>query len=208
MVERELLRSLPSLRPRIGHVEIRKVDKLSTVRVGSARYSTPHTHVGRHVEVVVFDGQVRIYTADGEMIAEHSQLSPGEASVLDEHYPTPRKPASRGPRARTDEEREFLALGETAEQFVRDGAAAGVATLGREIIEIVSELIPAHGEDAVVKALGRAVRFGRYRAADIRSILAIGPAPQEPAGPGANVVVELPAVEVRSFDAYRIENLA
>ena len=207
-VERELLRSLPSLRPRIGHVEIRKVDKLSTVRVGSARYSAPHFHVGRHVEVVVFDSQVRIYTSDGELIAEHRQLSPGEASVLDEHYPTPRKPASRGPRARTDNEREFLALGETAEQFVRDGAAAGVATLGREIIEIVSELIPAHGEDAVVKALGRAVRFGRYRAADIRSILAIGPAPQEPVGPGVNVVVELPAVEVRSFDAYRIENLA
>ena len=208
IVERELLRSLPSLRPRIGHVELRKVDKLSTVRVGSARYSAPHTHVGRPVEVVVFDNQVRIYAADGEQIAEHPQLGPGEASVLDEHYPTPRKPVSRNPRARTDTEREFLALGEHAEQFIRDGAAAGIATLGRDINEIVSELIPAHGEDAVVKALGRAVRFGRYRAADIRSILAIGPAPQEPAAPGANVVVELPTVEVRSFDAYRIENLA
>lgn len=31
-------------------------------------------------------------------------------------------------RARTDHERDFLALGETAEQFIRDGAAAGVAT--------------------------------------------------------------------------------
>ena len=208
IVEREVLRSLPSLRPRIGHVEHRKVDKLSTVRVASARYSAPHTQVGRHVEVVVFDGQVRIYAADGELIAEHRQLGPGEASVLDEHYPTPRKPASRGPRARTEVEREFLALGEHAEQFIRDGAATGVATLGREIVEIVSELIPAHGEEAVVKALGRAVRFGRYRAADIRSILAIGPAPQEPALAGSNVVVELPTVEVRSFDAYRIENLA
>lgn len=207
-VEREVLGSLPSLRPRIGHVELRKVDKLSTVRVASARYSTPHTQVGRHVEVVVFDGQVRIYTSDGDLIAEHRQLGPGEASILDEHYPTPRKPVSRGPRARTDTERDFLALGEAAEQFIRDGAAAGVATLGREIVEIVSELIPAHGEDAVVKALSRAVRFGRYRAADIRSILAIGPAPQEPSAAGPNVVVELPTVEVRSFDAYRIENLA
>lgn len=208
VVEREVLGSLPSLRPRIGHVELRKVDKLSTVRVASARYSTPHTQVGRHVEVVVFDGQVRIYTSDGDLIAEHRQLGPGEASILDEHYPTPRKPVSRGPRARTDAERDFLALGEAAEQFIRDGAAAGVATLGREIVEIVSELIPAHGEDAVVKALGRAVRFGRYRAADIRSILAIGPAPQEPSAAGPNVVVELPTVEVRSFDAYRVENLA
>lgn len=128
--------------------------------------------------------------------------------MLDEHYPTPRKPASRGPRARTENERDFLALGDIAEQFIRDGAAAGVATLGREIVEIVSELVPAHGEEAVVKALGRAVRFGRFRAGDIRSILAIGPAPQEPAAPGDDVVVELPTVEVRSFDAYRIENLA
>ena len=206
--EQTLLRVLPSLRPRIGHVEIRKVDKLSTVRVGSARYSAPHVHVGRHVEVVVFDNQVRIYADDGELIAEHPQLNPGEASVLDEHYPTPRKPASRGPRARTDAEREFLALGEAAEQFIRDGAAAGVATLGRDIVEIVTELLPAHGDDAVAKALARAVRFGRYRAADIRSILAIGPAPQEPASAGPNVIVELPTVEVRSFDAYRIENLA
>ena len=208
LIERDVLRQLPSLRPRIGHVEVRKVDKLSTVRVGSARYSAPHRFVGHRVEVVVFDSQVRIYSADGEMIAEHPQLSPGAASVLDEHYPSPRKPASRGPRARTDNERDFLALGETAEQFIRDGAAAGVATLGREIVEIVSELIPAHGEDAVTKALGRAVKFGRYRAADIRSILAIGPAPQEPVPPGVDVVVELPTVEVRSFDAYRIENLA
>jgi transposase len=208
LIEREVLRPLPSLRPRIGHVELRKVDKLSTVRVGSARYSAPHKHVGKQVEVVTFDDQIRIYSVDGELIAEHPQLAPGEASVLDKHYPTPRKPASRGPRAKTENERDFLALGDIAEQFIRDGAAAGIATLGREIVEIVTELVPAHGDEAVVKALGRAVKFGRFRATDIRSILGIGPAPQEPALPGADVVVELPAVEIRSFDAYRIENLA
>ena len=47
LIEREVPRPLPSLRPRIGHVELRKVDKLSTVRVGSARYSAPHQHVGK-----------------------------------------------------------------------------------------------------------------------------------------------------------------
>ena len=40
-VERPLLRALPSLRPRIGRVEVRTVDKLSTVRVASVRYSVP-----------------------------------------------------------------------------------------------------------------------------------------------------------------------
>jgi Integrase core domain len=38
VTERELLRSLPSLRPRIGRVAMRKVDRLSCVRIGSARY--------------------------------------------------------------------------------------------------------------------------------------------------------------------------
>ena len=40
--ERELLRPLPSLRPEIGiKVISRKVDKLSCIRFGSARYSVP-----------------------------------------------------------------------------------------------------------------------------------------------------------------------
>jgi hypothetical protein len=37
--------------------------------------------------------------------------------------------------------------------------------------------------------------------------VAIGPRPQKPAAK-SDVVVELPNVEVRSFDAYRIENLS
>ena len=208
VVERDVLRGLPMLRPRIGRVEIRKVDKLSTVRVASVRYSVPFRLVGRHVEVVTHDSQVRIYGPDGGVVAEHVQLAAGEASVLDEHYPTPRKPASRGPRARSDAEREFLALGEPAEAFIRQGAAAGVATMSKEIIEIVADLLPAHGPDAVTKAITRAARFGRFRAGDVRSILAIGPAAQEPADAGDRVVISLPSSEVRSLDAYRIENLA
>lgn len=206
--ERALLRELPMLRPRIGRVEVRKVDKLSTIRVASARYSVPHRLVGTQVEAVTFDGHVRIFDLDGELVVDHVQLGPGEAAVLDEHYPTPRKAPSRGARARTDVEREFLALGEPAEAFIRRGAAAGMTMLPKEIIEIVDDILPAHGPELVTKALDRAARFGRFRAADVRSILAIGTAIIEPAQPGDNVVVALPAAEVRSFDAYRMENLA
>jgi transposase len=206
--ERSLLRPLPMLRPRIGRSEVRKVDKLSTIRVASVRYSVPHRFVGDHVECVTFDGRVAIYTLDGALVASHGQLAAGEASVCDEHYPTPRRAPSRGPRARSEAEREFLALGAPAEAFIRAGAAAGVATLPKEIIEIVADLLPAHGADAVTKALARAARFGRFRAGDIRSILAIGPAGIEPVAAGDRVVIDLPDIEVRSFDAYRIENLA
>jgi transposase len=207
IVERPLLRTLPMLRPRIGKVEGRKVDKLSTVRASSARYSVPSRLVGDQVEVVTYDGQVRIYAA-GDVVAVHPQMGPGEASILDEHYPTPRKTPGRGPRARTEAERIFLELGEEAAMFIRDGAAAGVTTLPKEIIEIVTEILPAHDNTAVIKAIARATRFGRFRAGDIRSILAIGPAGPEPAAAGENVIVALPTSEVRSLDAYRIENLA
>lgn len=206
-VERELLRALPALRPRIGRVELRTVDKLSTVRVASARYSVPSRLRGRRVEAVIFDGQVRVYALDGVLVAEHTQLGPGEASIRDEHYPTPRRAPSRGPRARSDIERQFLALGEPAEAFVRAGAAAGATMLPKEIAEIVTDLLPAHDPEQVARALTRATRFGRFKAADIRSILAIGPAAPEPADAGDQVVVELPAVEVRGLDAYRIEDL-
>jgi transposase len=206
--ERAVLRELPMLRPRIGRSELRKVDKLSTIRVASARYSVPHRLVGTRVEAVTFDGRVRIYTLDGDLVADHIQLAPGEAAVLDEHYPTPRRAPSRGPRARTEAERAFLALGEPAETFIRAGAAAGSTMLPKEIIEIVDDLLPAHGPDAVARAVDRATRFGRFKAADVRSILAIGTALPEPAGGGDRVVVELPAAHVRSFDAYTLENLA
>ena len=58
-VERDLLRPLPSLRARIGKLVLRKVDRLSCVRFGSARYSVPTRHIGRQVEVRVVDGQRR-----------------------------------------------------------------------------------------------------------------------------------------------------
>jgi hypothetical protein len=100
-----------------------------------------------------------------------------------------------------------LALGEPAEAFIRAGAAAGMSMLPKEIAEIVNDLLPAHDDADVARALARATRFGRFRAADVRSILAIGPAAPEPAAAGDSVVVDLPAVEVRGFDAYRIGEL-
>lgn len=41
VIEAPLFRALPSLRARIGKLLVRKVDRLSCVRFGSARYSVP-----------------------------------------------------------------------------------------------------------------------------------------------------------------------
>lgn len=57
--ERELLGPLPSLRPEIGTKPIsRKVDKLSCVRFGSARYSVPSRLIGTTVLITVLDSRV------------------------------------------------------------------------------------------------------------------------------------------------------
>ena len=54
---------------------LRKVDRLSCVRFGSARYSVPTTHIGRTVELRVVDGVVMAVLL-GEIIAEHPTRCP------------------------------------------------------------------------------------------------------------------------------------
>ena len=58
--ERELFSSLPSLRASLVPIVTRKVDKLSCVRFGPARYSVPMRHVGRNVQLRVDKGRVEI----------------------------------------------------------------------------------------------------------------------------------------------------
>ncbi|MGH3421701.1 MAG: IS21 family transposase, partial [Streptosporangiaceae bacterium] len=59
--ERELLGPLPSLRPAIGRPgALRKVDRLSCVRFGSARYSVPTRLIGLQVAVAESGGRVLV----------------------------------------------------------------------------------------------------------------------------------------------------
>ena len=120
--ERELFSALPSLRASLVPIVTRKVDKLSCVRFGSARYSVPLRHVGRNVQVRVEGSRVEILDL-GELVATHTLLAPGEVSICDEHYGGPRPAPRRAPRARTEAERAFLSLGEVATQWLRGAAA-------------------------------------------------------------------------------------
>lgn len=203
-VERGLLGSLPSLRPRIGTAVLRKVDRLSCVRVGSSRYSVPTAAIGTTVEVVAGRGRIRVvHPGTGELLAEHALVAPGEASVVDEHYGGPRPAPRRMARPKTPAEKAFFALGEVAEQFVKGAAAAGVPRLASELADIVA-LEAAHGREQLTAALGRAVTFGRYRAADIRSILAAGAGAPQPRPAGQALAIELPTVPTRPLSAYQL----
>jgi Integrase core domain len=208
LVERELLSPLPSLRASIGATLTRKVDRLACVRFGSARYSVPTRFIGQQVRLhVEADRTLSILAGpgEGEMIAEHRLVAPGEASILDEHYGGPRPSAPRrAVRPKTAAEKAFCALGETAEAFITGAAAAGNTRLGPELTEL-NTLAAAHGERPFLDALARAVAFGRWRAADVRSILAAGAGTPQPATAGDALVITLPHVPTRPLSAYAID---
>jgi transposase len=205
IVEREVLQPLPSLRLQIGEPSvIRKVDRLSCIRYASARYSVPTRLIGATVAVVVDHGAVcLIEPATGMIVAEHELAAPGTASILDAHYDGPRPAPNRGPRPRTTAEQQFCALGEDAEAFLVGAAAIGNTRLGSEL-EILLALGAAHGEQALVSALHRAVAFRRFRAADVRSILAAGAGTPQPRPAGDALILDLPVAPTRSLDAYTV----
>jgi transposase len=206
--ERELLAPLPSLRAGTGRHVIRKVDRLSCVRFASARYSVPVALIGTEVGIRAGGGRLlAVVTATGEVVAEHALVAPGQASVLDEHYGGPRPAPRRAVRPRTAAEKAFCALGPVAEAFITGAAAAGNTRLGPELAEL-NTLRAAHGDDAVRAALVRAVAFGRWRAADVRSILAAGPGTADPRAAGDALVLELPVVPVRPLSHYAIGGLS
>ncbi len=82
-------------------------------------------------------------------------------------------------RPKTVAEKRFCALGPAAEAFITGAAAAGHTRLGPELEELAA-LEAAHGRDALIGALERAVAFRRWRAADVRSILAAGTGVAQP----------------------------
>jgi transposase len=203
--ELRLLAALPSLRLSLQRATFRKVDRLSCVRVGSARYSVPNRAIGTQVQVLTGQGQVRILApVTGELLAEYALVAPGETSILDEHYGSARPDRPRrAPRARTVAEKQFLALGPVAGAFLTGAAAAGVARLAAELPEITA-LADAHGPEALLGALERAVTFGRWRAADVRSILAAGTGVATPTRAGQALVLTLPSFPARPLSDYAI----
>ena len=140
----------------------------------------------------------------GEIVAEHALVAPGETSIVDEHYgSTPAGQAAPGARAKTATEKQFLALGEVAEQFLVGAAAAGVSKLPTELAQILT-LHAAHGRTGAARGAGSGrSQFGRWRADDVRSILAAAGAAPLPRPAGQALVLTLPSVPTRSLDRLR-----
>ena len=111
--ELDLLGGLPGLRPRIGGPAVfRKVDRLSCVRYGSARYSVPTTAIGTSVEVRVHAGELSVLTCSRS--SRRSNCWPAISSSarrgLDPRRPLPSaRPTvpARAVRAKTATEKAF-----------------------------------------------------------------------------------------------------
>ena len=201
--ERSLLRPLPSLRPAPAPTAVRTVDRMRTVRYGSARYSVPGAFIGRRVDLVVLGAEL-VVRASGAEIARHRLVDPGEMSLVDAHYGRAATAPVRAIRPRTPAEIAFIGLGPVAAAFLRAAAASGTSRLAGELGPI-ADLERAHGREPLLAALERALAFGRFRAADIRSILAAGAGVPHHAAPGERLTIRLPAVPVRPLAAYALE---
>ena len=204
--EREVLRPLPSLRLQIGAPSVtRKVDRLSCVRYASARYSVPTRLIGTNVAVV------RRSRRAAARRTRHRDDRGRTRTRRPGHRVDPRRRTTTGhdrhPAAghdpKTTCEQQFCALGEDAEAFLVGAAAIGNTRLGSEL-EILLALGAAHGEHALVAALRRAVAFRRFRAADVRSILAAGAGTPQPRPAGDALILDLPIAPTRSLDAYTV----
>ena len=77
--------------------------------------------------------------------------------------------------------------------FLAGSAASGNTKLAADLVELAA-LRAAHGDPALTAALERAAAFRRWRASDVRSILAAGAGTPQPRAAGDALVIELPKV--------------
>jgi hypothetical protein len=115
-----------------------------------------------------------------------------------------RSPAPRrAVRPKTAAEKAFAELGPVAERFIAGSAASGSTRLAGDLAELAA-LRAAHGDEALTAALERAVEFRRWRADDVRSILAAGAGVPRPRPAGDALVIELPRGPVRPLSDYKV----
>jgi hypothetical protein len=165
--------------PRVGHTlcfgQTRKVDRQATVTLGDATYSVPHELIGERVWVRSDGEQLIVVQIDHQgprEVARHELTTPGRPRINDDHYPPrPAGALARTPRARSEEEREFLAIGQGAERWLKRAAGEGTQRIRRKMAEAV-DLAKLHGAQQVSEALERCATYGRFADGDLASVLA------------------------------------
>jgi len=155
----------------------RSVNKDSLVQHERARYSVPHelaqadarVLVREHGELVII---TLVETGAAREVARHRKGRPGDTVIDERHYPPPPPgPVERRPRANTDLERAFLALGDGAKSWLIAAAAAGMSGIHARM-QGALDLRAFHDAAALDAALALAAAAERFAAEDLASILA------------------------------------
>ncbi len=164
----------------------RRAGAMSLVAFEGGQYSVPHQLAGEVVHVRRHGEQVVIAHAGPAEVARHRLASPGSPRLDDAHYPpAPPGALNREPKARTQAEAEFLAIGSGAGLWLAEAAAAGTARVRAKMAQAV-QIAALHGTEAVDRALGQAAAAGRFADGDLAAILAhqASASPGEPSRAG------------------------
>lgn len=173
---KEMLHPLPEQPYALALGEERLVHDDQTIRFGSVRYSTPPGHWGTRVWCRVAGEELVITARTGAgvtEIARHGLSVPGSPVICDEHYPDhpdgngPRQPT---PKAQTEAEAAFLAIGDGAHRWLTEAAATGASRIRSKMARAV-ELAAVAGDSTVDAALGLAAVAGRFADGDLASII-------------------------------------
>jgi len=191
MEERARLHVLPAAPHTLALGETRTVNTDQTVRYGSVRYSTPPGLVGAEVWARVA-GTELVLVADLDAlprrpewagqrrglieVARHRLSTPGTPRIDLAHYPDHPQDPTGGPRppqprARGAAERDFLALGPGAHDWLVAASAAGATRIRAKMAAAV-ELAALVGTPAVAAALTAAAAAGRFSEEDLTAIVA------------------------------------
>ena len=187
----------------IGKLVVRKVDRLSCVRFGSARYSVPNVHIGRQVELrrPRRRGPRRVLGRDHRRAS--GVVAPGETSILDEHYGGPEPIPARAVRPKTQCREGILCPRAGRGGLHQRSGGPGMTGLARDL-ETLCELEAAHGKDALLAALERAGCLrsvpSRRRALDHRPGAGV-PRPPDWARPSSS---SCPSCPTRPLSDYAI----
>jgi hypothetical protein len=121
--------------------------------------------------------------------------------ALDAHCDGLRPVPDQGPRPKTTVEHSSTTSARTPKPSWSGPRSIGQHPYGFGVGDLLARGA-AHGEQALVAALHRAVAFRRFRAADVRSILAAGAATPLPRPAGDALILDLPIAPTRPLDAY------
>ena len=174
--ERARLHPLPEEPYTLAFGVARRVGQTTAmVSYEGGSYSVPDQLVGQVVwvrghgeEVIV----VHVGREGPKEVARHLRTTPGTPRVDDRHFPVRQSdPLDREPRARTQEEAEFLQLGPQAAAWLK-AAGAGGAPRVRSKMALAVSLAKVLGGSRVAEALGKAAASGRFADGDLESIVA------------------------------------